>query len=108
MKRCRYQHFGFFQISYDVKTKRFEYQYSIEGTNYKVATEDGDLYTEIVVPAIQYPNQSFEIDISPQGIFRWQVSTNLPSVIELVPNDQALKVPNPLSIKVVITSTEVN
>ena len=71
-------------MTFDWKTQHFDYEFSLVGIDGTLMYEKG-LKTEIMVPPIQYPDQSYQVQISPPGLFKWQVSENLPSVIEIVP-----------------------
>ena len=92
-----------FQLSYDWKAKRFEYEYSVEKLDGSKLTDDpqSQAYTEIVVPEILYPDKSYQVDISPT-VFEWRLSETSTNIIEIVPGNNTSLLKETETVKIVI------
>ena len=77
-----------FQLSFDWKTKYFEYEYSLQTLDGVSAVDAEEHPTEIVVPEMQYPNGSYQVQVSPPA-FTWRISSTAPNVIEIIKDESA-------------------
>ena len=91
------------QLSYDWRAKRLDFEFSLITVSGSRLEDDptNTAHTEIVVPELVYPNQSYQVQISPPGLFKWRVSSTQPNVVEILPEDSS-DVRATESVKVVI------
>ena len=65
-----------------------DFEYSLTALNGKRLAPGGRTHhTEIVVPQLIYPNSSYQVQITPPGLFTWRVSAKQSNVIEILPEE---------------------